>query len=103
MVTAASMTATVLGVDWAAHATELQTSAAVIVALAAIGRLGILPVWRFFKRLEAVVLNVETQFRNNGGSSLRDQADRTEAKVDLVIEQLGVDLPANLRNPKENP
>lgn len=101
MVTAASMTATVLGVDWSGHAAELQTVAAVLVAFGVIGRLVVLPVWRFFKRLETVVLSVEAQFRKNGGSTSRDQGDRTEEKVDMVIEQLGIHVPDRLKKPAE--
>ena len=86
-------------VDWAGHVKEIQTVAAVILAVAAIGRLGVLPVYRFFKRMERGLLNVESMFQNNGGSSPADKWDRTEAKVDMVIDQLGIEVPDVLRTP----
>lgn len=88
-----------LGVDWPQHLAELKTTAAVLAAVAVIGRMAVVPVWRFFKRMERAFTYVEAQFQNNGGSAAADKWDRTEGKVDLLVEQLGVELPPHLRTP----
>ena len=95
------MIASLLSVAWDEHGSEVMRVAGVLGALAVIGRLAVVPVYRFFKNLESVVVVVkETLMTNNGGSTIKDQNDRTEEKVDLVIEQLGINIPDRLQNPK---
>lgn len=90
-----------LAVAWEEHGREIIWIAGVIGACGVIYRGVVRPMYRFFKRLERSLLNTESMFRNNGGSSPADKWDRTEEKVDLVIEQLGIDLPDRLKTPKK--
>jgi hypothetical protein len=70
----------------------LLSAAAVLAALAVIGRLIVLPIVRFAQRLERVMTNVEQQLYPNGGSTLRDAVNR-------IQEHLGIEDTA----PKNDP
>lgn len=62
----------------------LVSAAAVLTALAIVGRLVVLPIVRFARRLERVMTNVESQLYPNGGSTLRDAV--TSIQKELGIE-----------------
>lgn len=63
-------------------------AAAVIAAIALIFTKGVLPVFRFFKALDDGVSFVKAQMENNGGSSVKDAIDRTEAVVTHLSERM---------------
>ena len=75
-----------LAVAWGEHAEELKAVAAVLVALGVIARYVILPVMRFFQRMERALSAVEEQLlTNNGGSTLKD-------KVEKIMRHLGLEV-----------
>jgi hypothetical protein len=55
--------------------------AAVLVALGAIGRYVVRPIFRYFQRVEHAVKATEAEVRPNGGSSMRDAIDRIDIAV----------------------
>ena len=75
-----------LAVAWKEHADEVQATAAVLIALGVIGRFVVLPVVRFFQRMERALGAVEEQLlTNNGGSTLKD-------KVEKIMRHLGLEV-----------
>ena len=66
------------------------TAAAVVTAVGVIWRKGILPMYRFVKKLEQHVMFVQEQMTPNGGSSLRDSVNRIEKRVNAIEEYLTV-------------
>lgn len=46
---------------------------------------GAVVVVRFARTVRIGIGNISAEFRNNGGSSLRDAVDRVEAKVDDLV------------------
>jgi hypothetical protein len=59
-----------------------------LTALTAIGKLGVMPAYRFVKRIGDGVEYVTGQMANNGGSTLKDAIDRTEALAVRTVERL---------------
>lgn len=66
----------------------LITIAACVTAIGVIWQKGILPVYRFAKKVEQHVTFVEEQMTANGGSSLRDAIVRIESRVNAIEEHL---------------
>lgn len=66
----------------------LITIAAVVTAVGIIWRKGILPVYKFAKKLEQHVTFVENQMTRNGGTSMRDAIHRIEERVCAIEEHL---------------
>jgi hypothetical protein len=64
------------------------TVAAVVAAVGVIWSKGILPMYRFAKKMEQHVEFVEMQMTSNGGSSLRDAIGRIEERVNIIEEHL---------------
>ncbi len=62
-------------------ARDLTIIAGVIVAVGVIWRGVVRPVLRYARRLEATVADVQGEFRNNGGSTLRDAVDRIDQRT----------------------
>ena len=62
--------------------------AAGLTAVAAIWSKGIKPALHFVRRIGDGVEYVQGQMQNNGGSTLKDAVDRTEARVDTIVERL---------------
>jgi hypothetical protein len=84
-----------LGFAWKAYAGDVMFVAGTVAGLATIGRYLVVPVYRFFKRLETTITFCEGQLRPNGGSSLRDAIDKLVHRTDI--------LEAIVRPPKEKP
>jgi hypothetical protein len=58
--------------------------------------------WKFGKVVAnqfKMMTYVATEMQFNGGSSMRDAQWRTEQKLTLVIEHLGIELPRHLQRP----
>jgi hypothetical protein len=66
----------------------LITVAAGVTALGVIWQKGVMPVYRFAKKMEQHVDFVEMQMSSNGGSSLRDAICRIEERVNIIEEHL---------------
>lgn len=66
----------------------LVASAAALGALATIWKLGLKPLIQFVRAIGEGVEFVRAQMVNNGGSSLKDAIDRTEARADQIVERL---------------
>jgi hypothetical protein len=64
------------------------TVAAVVAAVGVIWSKGILPMYRFAKKMEQHVEFVEMQMSCNGGTSLRDAIGRIEERVNIIEEHL---------------
>ena len=64
--------------------------AAVVAAVGVIWRKGILPMYKFAKKMDEHVTFVEMQMTSNGGSSLRDAIQRIEERVNIIEEHLTV-------------
>jgi hypothetical protein len=68
--------------DWfGGLATDLGIVAAVVIAIGVIYRGVVRPVIRYARRVESTIKAVDSQFRPNGGSSLRDAVDRIDART----------------------
>jgi hypothetical protein len=61
---------------------SIQDFAAVVAAIAT-GLAGVTAMLRF------LVIHYLNELKPNGGSSLKDQVNRLEARVDTIIEMLG--------------
>lgn len=57
------------------------TGGAVVGAVGMIFRGLVLPVYRWARRIETAMTYVESNLKNNGGSSLRDAIDRIENRL----------------------
>jgi hypothetical protein len=68
----------------------LITVAAVVTAVGVIWQKGILPIYKFAKKMDEHVAFVEMQMTCNGGSSLRDAIQRIEERVNIIEEHLTV-------------
>jgi hypothetical protein len=66
----------------------LITIAAGVGAVGVIWSKGIMPVYRFAKKMDEHVSFVENQMTANGGSSLRDAIARIEHRVNVIEEHL---------------
>lgn len=66
------------------------TAAAVVTAVGVLWQKGILPIYKFAKKMEQHVAFVEEQMTPNGGSSLRDSINRIEKRVNAIEEYLTV-------------
>jgi hypothetical protein len=64
------------------------TVAAVVAAVGIIWSKGIMPMYRFAKKMEQHVEFVEMQMSCNGGTSLRDAIQRIEERVNTIEEHL---------------
>jgi len=62
--------------------------AAVVAAVGVIWRKGILPMYKFAKKMDEHVTFVEMQMTANGGSSMRDAISRIEHRVNVIEEHL---------------
>lgn len=78
----------VLGVAWEDNAEAIIKAGAVLSAVAAFGRFLVVPVVRYFKRIEKAMSVVEHEFRPNNGSSLRDAIDRVEGVLSTMQNDL---------------
>jgi hypothetical protein len=67
-------------------AADLAVVAAVIVAVGVIHRGLIRPVLCYARRLEATVADVRGEFRNNGGTTMRDAIDRIDTRTSSLEE-----------------
>ena len=84
-----------LAFAWRAYGYDVMFVGGIVAGLATIGRLLVVPVYRFFKRLETTITFCEGQLRPNGGSSLRDAIDKLVHRTDI--------LEAIVNPPKEKP
>lgn len=62
-------------------AAEIIVAVGTLLLLAAVA----VAVVRFARSMKVSVGNISAEFRNNGGSSLRDAVDRVETKVDDLV------------------
>lgn len=62
-------------------AAEIIVAVGTLLLLAAVA----VAVVRFARSMKVSVGSITAEFRNNGGSSLRDAVDRVEAKVDDLV------------------
>lgn len=74
-------------VAWEEHGDNIIRGAAVLGALAVFGRMVVMPLIRFFRRIERSLVAVEQQLlTNNGGSTMKD-------KVEALMRHNGLDVP----------
>ena len=66
----------------------LLAIAAALTAVTVIWAKGLRPVVHFFQQLAAGVTYVQSQMVNNGGSTMKDAIDRTEARADEIVLRL---------------
>jgi len=76
----------VLGVEvtWLTLENYLLRAGAAAAALAVCVKFLIIPVVRFFQRMERAITNVEDQLYPNGGHSLRDAVSQIQAHLGLA-------------------
>ncbi len=76
----------VLGVEvtWTLLEQHVVRLGAVAAAIAASGKFIVMPIIRFFQRMERAISNVEEQLYPNGGHSLRDAVSQIQAHLGLA-------------------
>lgn len=71
-------------VTWVTLENYLLRAGAAAAALAVCVKFLIIPVVRFFQRMERAITNVEEQLYPNGGHSLRDAVSQIQAHLGLA-------------------
>ena len=71
-------------VTWQSLESGIYRAAAVLTGLAVLVKFLVVPVFRFFRRIDRVITNVEDQLYPNGGTSLRDA-------VSQIQDHLGIE------------
>lgn len=78
-------------------AADVGVVAAIVVGVGVIYRGVIRPVVRYGRRVEATIQDVQGQFRNNGGTTMRDAIDRIDERTSSLEawrESVDARLPA---------
>ena len=68
--------------DW------IITAGAVVAAIGVIYRGMFYPVFKWAKRIEQAVSHVESNMKNNGGTSMRDAIDRIEKRLTTLEDHV---------------
>jgi hypothetical protein len=64
------------------------TAGAVVAAIGVIHRAVLYPIFKWAQRLENAVSHVESNMKNNGGTSMRDAIDRIEKRLTTVEDYI---------------
>lgn len=87
--------------DWMQdQATQLVLAAA---ALGAAAKWLIVPAYRLLRAGIDAAEFIQHELKENSGRSLRDYAVRTDARIEYLFEQQGIEMPDHLKSPPKEP